>query len=577
MNSGETTSVWKHWPIILRFMKPYWIAATFVFILLFGDALFDWSVAYSQGFFIDSIKGSNQKEIIGLTLIMTAALFGFVLLLTVHRYLLVWLNNAVYKEMSLHLFGLINRMPFSFVQKQLSGDIVLRVKEDTKHGTDLIEAAVEFITVIFIIALSFGYLLKVDRLLAVVAILSVIAIFFCSRFFDGRLRTESANVEAGEAVAQHKIQEYMNGISVIKHYEAAKWFLGRFTKHQMVLNRGRSKLAMTESMADNTAMAVFYMTQLVALSIIALSAARESLTPGMVVACSLLFELVVWPVLGLSRQWSRMQEGAGAFGRIYDWMRMEPEISRYQKQPDILKEQEPVLKLSDVQFMPAESETPVLNGITMEVNRGEIIAVVGPSGAGKSTLCKLCAGLYEPTIGEVLLSSRSASDQLMEENDVVTYVSQTPAFFAGKVRDNIVLNKQQVSENELIQAAESAALHSVVDGLDGKYDAPIKERGLNLSGGQRQRLSLSRVFLRESELYIFDEPTSSLDIQTEQEVMHNLLSFLEGKTAVIVTHKMELAKLASRILVMDRGRIVEAGTHEELMQQRKLYYKLNTA
>ncbi|WP_139997560.1 ABC transporter ATP-binding protein [Paenibacillus paridis] len=577
MKNPKTASVWLHWSIILRFLRPYWIIGSLIAVLLLGDAVFDMSVAFTQGFFIDALQENGRAEIMRLSFMILSALLGFILLLAVHRYLLVWLNYAVHKDMSLHVFDAVNRLPFLFFQKQLPGDILLRVKEDTKHGTDLIEAAVEFITVLIIIGLSFGYLMKVDRLLAVFAIVSIFLIFFSSRFFDKRLQSEAASVETEEAEAQNKILEYMNGIAVIKHEDASQWLISRFARHQTVLHRYRSKLAMTETMADGTAMAVFSTTQLIALALIGLSAARDTLSPGMIVACGLLFELIVWPVLGLSRQWSKMYKAVGAFQRIYDWMEKEPSLEANKNKLESSWTEPLELKLTDVSFWPHTAERPVVEGITMEVRAGEIVAVVGPSGAGKSTLCKLMAGLYEPTSGLVLLPNGSASEQLMKENEDVTYVSQSPAFFSGSIRDNMVLNKMGISDLALIAAAESAALQSVIEQFDDKYEAQLEEKGLNLSGGQRQRLSMSRVFLRQSGLYIFDEPTSALDVQTEQKVMQSLFSFLDGKTAIMVTHKMELARLANRIVVMESGRIVEEGTHDELMQRRNLYFKLCTS
>jgi ABC-type bacteriocin/lantibiotic exporter with double-glycine peptidase domain len=162
----------------------------------------------------------------------------------------------------------------------------------------------------------------------------------------------------------------------------------------------------------------------------------------------------------------------------------------------------------------------------------------------------------------------------MDELSILTYMPQVPNFFAGTVEENIRLTAE-VALPGVRLAAERAALHEFIEAHDGQYDAPLQEKGSNLSGGQQQRLALARMFVRTSDLYIMDEPTSSLDIQTEQKVMSNLLSFIEGKTALIVTHRMEVARQCSRIIVMEEGRLIEDGAHEQLMEKKGIYYRMN--
>ncbi|KQY84192.1 hypothetical protein ASD24_10460 [Paenibacillus sp. Root52] len=649
------------WPVIYRWMKPYGLAVAILLIFIAADAVFDWGLAFVQGFFVDAIQDGGQQRLNSTAIIFVAILGGFIVLLAMHRYVLVWLKESMHRDMSMDLLKLLNRMPYAWVRRQKSGDVMLRIKEDTKHGAEVVEAIAEGVTVVFIIALSLGYLYRADAWVAVIALISAAAIWFTARLYDERIVRLSDEVESREGESQQQIQQYVEGIPVIQTYHAAPWFLTRFRTQQQSLNRVQAKLQMMLSMSDNVAMAVFGLAQLAALFLIALSAARGTLSPGMVVASSLLFELVVWPVLGLSSQWSQMQSSVGAFGRISAWLERADKMAkkmdaskeiqetnaqvrgvlqnikfdetldvatekvpdqvldktlennlnktldavgdseRHKHEPKNAEKQSPwgalsheqgiakqtahqiknqdnelvMLRLRQVTVSDEESGRAILEQITLNLVPGELVAVVGASGAGKSTLCQVCAGLIEPTTGNVMLHNKEVTQYLARDSQsTVTYMPQTPTFFTGTMAENIRLGRD-VALDKVKLAAEQAGLDEFIEAQEGQYEALMQEKGANLSGGQQQRLSLARLFLRTSDVYILDEPTSSLDVQTEHHVMKHLLTFMKGKIGLLVTHRMEVAQQCSRILVMDQGRIVEDGTHEQLMESKGLYYHMN--
>ncbi|WP_340401017.1 ABC transporter ATP-binding protein [Paenibacillus sp. FSL H8-0079] len=583
------------WPVIFRWMKPYGLAVAILLIFISADAVFDWGLAFVQGFFVDAIHDGGQEQLNATAIIFIAILAGFIVLLAMHRYVLVWLKESLYRDMSMDLLKLLNRMPYAWVRRQKSGDVMLRIKEDTKHGAEVVEAIAEGVTVVFIIILSLGYLYKADAWVAVIALVSAGIIWFTARLYDQRIVHLSDEVESREGESQQQIQQYVEGIPVIQMYDASPWFLARFRTQQQSLNRVQAKLQMTLSMSDNVAMAVFGLAQLAALFLIGLSAARGTLSPGMVVASSLLFELVVWPVLGLSSQWSQMQASVGAFGRISAWLKLAEnkktdatstkqetraqgsfdQDQGYTQQTAYQEKEIAMLRLQQVTVIDDDSGRRILDQITLNLVPGELVAVVGASGAGKSTLCQVCAGLIEPTNGNVLLGDKHVAEYIeMDNKSRLTYMPQTPTFFTGTIEDNIRLNIDATLDKVKL-AAEQAGLHEFIEANEEQYAAMLQEKGANLSGGQQQRLSLARLFMRSSDLYILDEPTSSLDIQTEQNVMNHLLNFMKGRIGLLVTHRMEVARQCSRILVMEHGRIAEDGTHEQLMQRKGLYYRMN--
>jgi len=236
---------------------------------------------------------------------------------------------------------------------------------------------------------------------------------------------------------------------------------------------------------------------------------------------------------------------------------------------------QPILTLDQVTVLDESSGLTLLDQITLRLVPGELVAIVGSSGSGKSTLCQVCAGLIKPTFGRVMLGNE-AVEQIMarDQQSRLTYMPQSPAFFTGKIEENIRLGAS-ATLNEVKLAAGQAGLHEFIENQEGQYDAILQEKGANLSGGQRQRLSLARFMLRSSDVYILDEPTSSLDNLTEQFVMHQLRRFMQEKTGLLVTHRMEVARQCSRILVIRHGQIAEEGTYEQLMERKGLYYRMN--
>ncbi|WP_434752347.1 ABC transporter ATP-binding protein [Paenibacillus amylolyticus] len=577
----EPASLRKVWPVVVRFMKPYRWAVIIMFLFIAADAVFDWGLAFVQGFFVDAIHDGGQEKLNATAVTFIAVLIGFIVLLAMHRYVLVRLKESMHRDMSMNLLKLLNRMPYPWVRRQKSGDVMLRIKEDTKHGAEVLEAMAEGVTVVFIIVLSLGYLYRADAWVAVIALVSAAAIWFTARVYDQRIIRLSDEVESLEGESQQQIQQYMEGVSVIQAYNASPWFLTRLRTQQQLLNRVQAKLQMTLSVSDNVAMAVFGLAQLAALFLIALAAARGALSPGMVVASSLLFELVVWPVLGLSSQWSQMQASIGAFARISTWLNLAQRteldgVNQNSSQRGVLLQNEqPILTLDQVTVSAESSGRTLLDRITLRLVPGELVAVVGSSGAGKSTLCQVCAGLIHPTYGRVMLGNEDV-EQIMarDQQSRLTYMPQSPAFFTGTIEENIRLGTD-ATLNEVKLAAGQAGLQEFIEAQEGQYDAILQEKGANLSGGQRQRLSLARLMMRSSDVYILDEPTSSLDNRTEQFVMQQLRRFVQGKTGVLVTHRMEVARQCSRILVMKHGQIAEDGTHEQLMEQKGLYYGMN--
>lgn len=246
-----------------------------------------------------------------------------------------------------------------------------------------------------------------------------------------------------------------------------------------------------------------------------------------------------------------------------------------------LRELQGAYEFEDVQFTYPDGDKPVLDHFTLSVRQGETIALVGESGSGKTTVLNLLIGFLTPTCGRMTIDGRDVEEiDLRSYRKFISVVPQTPILFTGTVRENIVYGLQDVSEEELQNAVRAANLTSVLEKLPHGLDTMIEEHGANLSGGQRQRISIARAIIRNSRVIILDEATSALDTISEKEIQDALSRLIKGRTTFIVAHRLSTIRGADRIIVLDKGRIREAGTYRELMELKGMFYqmeKLQTA
>jgi ATP-binding cassette, subfamily B, bacterial MsbA len=310
------------------------------------------------------------------------------------------------------------------------------------------------------------------------------------------------------------------------------------------------------------------------------------LTAGTLVSFLLYAVTVAFAVGGLASLWSGYQEAAGAAQRVFELLRTEPDLKEPLRPRSLPARVDGDIRFDDVWFEygsggPVEAEPTtdprwVLAGVDLHIRPGEIVAIVGPSGAGKTTLVSLVSRFWDPQHGRVLLDGIDVRDlTLADLRANIGMVAQETPLFSGSIRDNIAYGRPAASDAEIEDAARAAHAHEFIRLLPQGYDTVVGERGVKLSGGQRQRIAIARALLKDPAVLILDEATSNLDAESEGLIEDALGTLLEGRTTLIIAHRLSTVRRADRLLVVEDGRIIEEGSHADLLHRGGLYARLH--
>ena len=303
---------------------------------------------------------------------------------------------------------------------------------------------------------------------------------------------------------------------------------------------------------------------------------KNELTLGSFIAFRILSGYITGPLVKMVQTWQQFEQSSAALRMVADVVDRPTE----QSQEEALNIPMPPLiggvQFVDVVFRYSEDQDPILNGVNLEIPSGSFVGLVGGSGSGKSTLLKLLPRFYRPSTGRVLVDSLDINKvELYSLRRQIGVVPQDTVLFDGSIRDNLLLVKPDATAAELMAAARIACAHDFIMNLPKGYNSDVGERGAGLSGGQRQRLALARAVLQNPRLLILDEATSALDARTERQVCLNLLEAFRGRTVFFITHRLTTVQPADLIVLMDRGAVMESGSHAELMAQRGWYFALH--
>jgi len=468
----------------------------------------------------------------------------------------------------------LTRMPVRYLEERHSGDFLSVVNADigkikTLTGNDLMELLGQVVRGLAALV----YIFLISWKLTLVALVATPLMFLVLAMLSNPItkRTNEMQTEIGNL--NGVAQDGLNGLPITKSFNLVKVLDEHFKAvNQGVIQKGIS-LAKLRSGIDSLSGVVGFTPFLIAFGFGGYLAITGTITFGSIFAFINLLNYVVNPLSQIPRLVASLSESVGASQRIFDVFDYASERQDGTLTKPVLGSG-PIIKLRNLWFE-YELELPVLRGLNLDIYAGEKVAIVGPSGSGKSTLIKVLLGFYPLRDGQVFLHGEDLNHwQLSAARQQMGFVAQDTYLFPVSIEENIVGGKLGASQLEIEQAAAAANLVEFIQTLPEGYRTLVGERGAHLSGGQKQRISLARVFLKDAPILLLDEPTSALDSESEALVQAALDRFMAGHTSLTIAHRLSTIKNADRVLVLDEGKIVEQGTHEELLHKGGLYLDL---
>ena len=496
-----------------------------------------------------------------------------VLLSVMRTQLLVYLSQKLDIALLLGYYDHVLKLPMNFFGTRKVGEIISRF-QDASSIRDAISNATLTVMIDTIMAIAGGLILFFkNKVLFGIAFVMVLLYGILVIAFNKAYKKANEHQMEQNAQLTSYLVESLNGIQTVKAFNGEQTVQTETEFRFVRLLKSIFKLASISNVQEGLKLFVESMGSVIILWVGAYNVLNGNMTIGSLVAFNSLLVYFLDPVKNLINLQPTLQTAMVASDRLGEILDLEIEKSKSERHKLAPKSLKGDIILQDVSFRYGTRQL-VLQNFTMEIKRGQSIAIVGESGAGKTTIAKLLLNLYQYEAGMITIAGYALPDiQLETLREKIAYIPQETFLFSGTIMENLTFGMENPDMEEVIACAKMAQLHDFVNGLPLRYETHLDENGSNLSGGQRQRIAIARAMLKKPEILILDEATSNLDAVTEKAIQGTIDTYSEGMTTIIIAHRLSTIRRCDKIYVMDKGKIVESGSHKELMGKEGGYYK----
>lgn len=528
---------------------------------------------YYFGQFIDQNGKEGALKFVCIIIVISVFLSNF------FRYLsgimLASIRVRVLEKIRLDIFQKVSALHLGYFTEQKKGDIISRITIDIQEvQASVINSLKVLFKEPFLIIGYFWILFTISPQLTGFTLLILPISGGVIAFIAKRLKRKALLTQQTLGRIHNILDETISGMRIVKAFTAYKSVNDKFTRE--VKDNSRFTLSVFKKIELAGPVSEFLGVLAVAIILyiggtLVLNN-QTSLSASSFITFLIIFSQVLTPAKAISNAMTAISKGLASAERIFELVDTKPEIKESENAVSI-NEFKSTIEFKNVSF--SYGQDYVLSGINLKIDKGQIIALVGPSGGGKSTLADLLPRFYEPTLGEILIDGQNVNNLKIEDlRNLMGIVTQESILFNDTIKNNITFGLEDVPQAEIEHAARVANADEFIDKSEKGYETYIGERGTKLSGGQRQRLSIARAVLKDPDILILDEATSALDSESEKLVQEALTNLMKERTSIVIAHRLSTIQNADKIVVIDNGKIVQVGSHDDLSSQKGLYSRL---
>ena len=509
-----------------------------------------------------------QNILLMLGAVLLAGVFTFIMrqaIINMSRYIEFDLKNEIFEQ--------YQKLSLNFYKKNRTGDLMNRISEDVSKVRMYFGPAIMYsINMITLFVVVISYMVQKDVTLTLYTLIPLpilsVSIYFLSREINKRSRIKQETLSKLTSITQ----EFFSGMNVIKAYGIEK---PTFKDFNEVADESKEK-----NIAVYQLQALFFPLMILLIGISNITVVyiggmryiNGHITFGVIAEFIIYVNMLTWPVAVVGWVTSIVQEAEASQKRINEFLKVEPEIQNLLEEPTII---EGKIEFKNVTFTYDDTNTTALKNVSFTLDKGKMLAILGKTGSGKSTIAELIARLYDVDEGEILIDGKPIDQvNLTSLRNNIGFVPQEAFLFSDTIENNIKFGNEEAVKEVIVNAAKNAHIHNNIENFSKSYDTFVGERGVTLSGGQKQRISIARAIIKEPEILIFDDCLSAVDTETEEIILNNLNRVGKDKTTVIIGHRVSSAKNADLIIVLDEGRIIQKGTHDELLNKEGFYQNI---
>ncbi len=510
----------------------------------------------------------------GLILLIIALISGIFMFLM--RQTIIVMSRHIEFDQKNEIFSHYQKLDTAFYKTRSTGDMMNRISEDVSRVRMYTGPAIMyFINLAAILGFSIYFMLRSDVKLTLVSLCPLPLLAVTIYFVNTIINKKSERIQAMLSDLTTNAQESYSGIRVIKSFVQENAMLNFFRKNSEMYRSNALSLAKTEAIYFPSMGLLIGLSTLITVMVGGLDVVNNvpGASVGKIAEFVMYIQMLTFPVSAIGWTASMTQRAVASQKRINEFLLTGPAVkdSAYATDEKLQGD----ISFSNVDFVYPHTGIRAIRNFSLQINKGEKIAIVGKTGSGKSTVAQLMLRMYDAQAGEINYDGKNIKDiKTTSLRSQISYVPQDVFLFSDTIKNNIRFSDKNATDKDVLEAARQAGILAEIESFDDKFETRVGERGVTLSGGQKQRISIARALLKKPEIVIFDDCLSAVDARTEKEIISSLYDYLQGKTAVIITHRIFSHFNFDKIVVMEEGSIAETGTHESLIAEQGIYFKM---